>query len=439
MPFQIRQQSALVDQGIPKERIAGAYYRLHRRGQKRSLIALAKELRMNKGFLSDLENGKRHFPEGTVSQINEILNVSFDEDQNLWRQAREDLFQLFEYFFFEQTERICSKYEEIQKSEEERLHSYGFFVSLMIKLFYFLRIVQDDEKVRQIKMVIDQNLNCLQNDELAVYYCLLGIFYKRNTMDNPIALDCFLKSGELCNPNSHVHAMNTFQLISVYAELNQPVIAYKKCLEAREVLKLCNNYSRLITVDMFECVVLTDLRLFLEAKEKLLHLLVSSNNEYLNYPTGQIYHNLAWNALLSENYEECIQYAKRAKLEKDSSPDLCYYVPFSLFKLNRVEEAFKACEKAEEEECDTSYRLFLRAIKDRINGQDEQFEHSILAYYQSLLENKRYEDISFIQDFMLDYFEEKENTIKIVQVVRDIRLYMNHQLDRFTTCLGDFS
>ena len=50
MPFQIKQQSALVDQGIPKERIAGAYYRLHRRGQKRSLIALAKELRMNKGF-----------------------------------------------------------------------------------------------------------------------------------------------------------------------------------------------------------------------------------------------------------------------------------------------------------------------------------------------------------------------------------------------------
>ena len=216
-----------------------------------------------------MENGKRHFPEGTVSQINEILNVSFDEDQNLWRQAREDLFQLFEYFFFEQTERICSKYEEIQKSEEERLHSYGFFVSLMIKLFYFLRIVQDDEKVRQIKMVIDQNLNCLQNDELAVYYCLLGIFYKRNTMDNPIALDCFLKSGELCNPNSHVHAMNTFQLISVYAELNQPVIAYKKCLEAREVLKLCNNYSRLITVDMFECVVLTDLRLFFGSERKV--------------------------------------------------------------------------------------------------------------------------------------------------------------------------
>ena len=103
-----------------------------------------------------------------------------------------------------------------------------------------------------------------------------------------------------------------------------------------------------------------------------------------------------------------------------------------------MEEAFKACEKAEEE-CDTSYRLFLQAIKDRINGQDEQFEHSILAYYQSLLENKRYEDVSFIQDFMLDYFEEKENAIKIVKVVRDIRLYTNHQLDRFTTCLCDFS
>ncbi|WP_305152247.1 hypothetical protein [uncultured Dubosiella sp.] len=39
MPFQIKQQSALVDQGIPKERIAGAYYRLHRRGQSVKYIA----------------------------------------------------------------------------------------------------------------------------------------------------------------------------------------------------------------------------------------------------------------------------------------------------------------------------------------------------------------------------------------------------------------
>ena len=62
MPFQIKQNT--LNLSVPIERLAGAYYRIQRTKQNISLSCLAKELRMNKGFLSDLENGKRHFPNG---------------------------------------------------------------------------------------------------------------------------------------------------------------------------------------------------------------------------------------------------------------------------------------------------------------------------------------------------------------------------------------
>ena len=49
---------------------------------------------------------------------------------------------------------------------------------------------------------------------------------------------------------------------------------------------------------MFECITLTNLGVYNESKEKLLKILSSANNDYLSYKTDQIYHNLAWNALL---------------------------------------------------------------------------------------------------------------------------------------------
>ena len=54
MPFQIKQNT--LNLSVPIERLAGAYYRIQRTKQNISLSCLAKELRMNKGFLSDLEN-----------------------------------------------------------------------------------------------------------------------------------------------------------------------------------------------------------------------------------------------------------------------------------------------------------------------------------------------------------------------------------------------
>ena len=56
MPFQIKQNT--LNLSVPIERLAGAYYRIQRTKQNISLSCLAKELRMNKGFLSDLENYK---------------------------------------------------------------------------------------------------------------------------------------------------------------------------------------------------------------------------------------------------------------------------------------------------------------------------------------------------------------------------------------------
>ena len=116
MPFQIKQNT--LNLSVPIERLAGAYYRIQRTKQNISLSCLAKELRMNKGFLSDLENGKRHFPDGLCKQIDSILNTNFNTNYDLYILSRKYLYEIFENFFFERQQSILDIYKIIQDNKK---------------------------------------------------------------------------------------------------------------------------------------------------------------------------------------------------------------------------------------------------------------------------------------------------------------------------------
>ena len=341
---------------------------------------------------------------------------------------------MFNFFFLEQNDSIQQLCENFEKHESILSNSHGFFVCLIIKIFYYLRIRKDNSKIIKIKNIIDTHIDCLQNDELSIYYCFLGIFYKRSVSTNSIALDYFKKSNQLCSPNSSVNAMNAFQLVSVYSELNKYVIAYKKCIECKPLLRQYNNYSRLITIDMFECITLTNMHMFDESRQKLLNILSSTNNGTFNYCQDQIYHNLAWNALLSQNYEECIHYTNLAKDAGDPSPDLCYFIPFSLYKLNEPLDALNECSKAIKA-CDHFYIPFIEAISAKIQNKNNDFETKINVYYKSLLQNSNYEDIPLIQNFILDYYEEIHDKEMMINILKDIKLNNEDKLNYKTSLL----
>ena len=89
MPFSITYSSSNNDQLLRS--IAGAYFKQQRLSKDLSLIETSKALHLNKGFLSDLEHGNRHFPEGIINQLNSFYSCNFDESISL----REDAEKMF--------------------------------------------------------------------------------------------------------------------------------------------------------------------------------------------------------------------------------------------------------------------------------------------------------------------------------------------------------
>lgn len=168
-------------------------------------------MRINKGFLSELENGKRHFPEGIIQQLSEELDINFDDTLTSYLESRQYLYEIYTDLFY-QKEIEQSAIQSLEFKSKKYINSLGFFNILIIHFFESFYILKDQTKTIEIKRIIDDNITCLKTSELSIYYSFVGLFY--STKNNPLlAKDYFEKSIFLCSTTPLVYSLNTFYLI----------------------------------------------------------------------------------------------------------------------------------------------------------------------------------------------------------------------------------
>ena len=406
--------------------LTGAYFRHQRIIDGLSLTYVADAISMNKGFLSDLENGKRNFPDGTINQLNNFYNLKFDENQQLYDEACDILNEAFKALFFaNQTEES-----DILKNAVENTNIYenssAYFVFKIIELHYHMRISNNNTQIEYIRELVESNLDALSLANISIFYCLLGIYYKRKSVSIFIAENYLNKSLELSSSNSKVYAYSLFQLISLCARTNRVALAYSYCEKARNIFNRLNNYTTLFYIDFSQCNCLISMGLYDFATAKLKELLSDINQSNKEH-VSKIHHSLAWCYLLNCQYSECIKYTNLAIENKDPSCDLCYFIPYSYYKQN---EYLKCLDYIEShlEYADDFYKPFLQAISARIQKQNVDFEKNIILYYQSLLQNNVYEDIPLIQNFILDYYTETNNKDMMIKILIDIKSFNDKDL-----------
>ena len=406
--------------------LTGAYFRHQRIIDGLSLTYVADSIRMNKGFLSNLENGKRNFPNGTIQQLSNFYDISFDENQQLYDEACDILNEAFKALFFANQ----TKESDILKKAVENTNIYenssAYFVFKIIELHYHMRISNNNTQIEYIRELVESNLDALSLANISIFYCLLGIYYKRKSVSIFIAENYLNKSLELSSSNSKVYAYSLFQLISLCARTNRVALAYSYCEKARNIFNRINNYTSLFYIDFSQCNCLISMGLYDFATAKLKELLSDINQSNKEH-VPKIHHSLAWCYLLNCQYSECIKYTNLAIENKDPSCDLCYFIPYSYYKQN---EYLKCLDYIEShlEYVDDFYKPFLQAISACIQKQNVDFEKNIILYYQSLLQNNVYEDIPLIQNFILDYYTETNNKDMMIKILIDIKSFNDKDL-----------
>lgn len=406
--------------------LTGAYFRHQRIIDGLSLTYVADSIRMNKGFLSDLENGKRNFPDGTIQQLSNFYDISFDENQQLYDEACDILNEAFKALFFANQTKESDILKKAVKNTNIYENSSAYFVFKIIELHYHMRISNNNIQIEYIRELVESNLDALSLANISIFYCLLGIYYKRKSVSIFIAENYLNKSLELSSSNSKVYAYSLFQLISLCARTNRVALAYSYCEKARNIFNRLNNYTTLFYIDFSQCNCLISMGLYDFATAKLKELLSDINQSNKEY-VSKIHHSLAWCYLLNCQYSECIKYTNLAIENKDPSCDLCYFIPYSYYKQN---EYLKCLDYIEShlEYADDFYKPFLQAISARTQKQNVDFEKNIILYYQSLLQNNVYEDIPLIQNFILDYYTETNNKDMMIKILIDIKSFNDKDL-----------
>ena len=125
--------------------IVGAFYKQQRIINNLSLGKASKLLHMNKGFLSDLEHGNRHFPSGIISQLNDFYSCNFNESITLRIEAERQLTSAFTYLFQKQTEEELQTLEKAFLIKDSNQNSYAFFTYKILELFYHIRVSYDED------------------------------------------------------------------------------------------------------------------------------------------------------------------------------------------------------------------------------------------------------------------------------------------------------
>lgn len=232
--------------------IVGAFYKQQRINNNLSLGKASKLLHMNKGFLSDLEHGNRHFPNGIISQFNDFYSCNFNESISLRIEAEKQLTSAFTYLFQKQTEEEFEILEKAFSLKDSNQNSYAFFIYQILELFYHLRVSCDEKAFKKCTLFIDNYLYALSTYEKSIYYSLLAIYYRKDNFTSKIAYEYISLSNSLCSKDSVIFAMNLFQLIIILCEMNKSALALLQCLKAKIILTDFNNYKRLSDVDLLE-------------------------------------------------------------------------------------------------------------------------------------------------------------------------------------------
>lgn len=407
--------------------IIGAYFRNQRIFDGISLVFVADSIPINKGYLSDLENGKRPFSQGLIRQLNEFYDTSFVESKEYYNDLQNSLYDAFNNLFNINEEKENEILNYIINHKQGYEHSDGFFIYQIIKLFYYIQVQMNEDEFNLSKKIVEENLDAIEKNDIAIFYCLLAIFYKRKTSTNNIAEEYLNKAISIVPIQSKIYALCIFEIITIYAETNRVVLAYSYCDQARILFGYFNNYTALFFIDLFQYNCMTLLGLYEIAKDNLIKLLnniTPANEKY----TSMIYHNLALNSLLQGNYEYCIQMANKALEQGNKSDDLFYFIPCSYYKLNQSQNALYSI-KNSIGNINSLYKPLLIAIEAKIKKNDEQFEHSIFTFYKTLLTENKYEVILVPLEIMIDHFSETNQTDKLIKTYADYKMYIENKLN----------
>lgn len=409
-----------------KNLIIGLYIKQRRMEENMSISFLSEVAKISKGFLSEIERGRRKPAEYTFNQILKTIDIPFYDDENYLTESKDAVNSVIKAFIDMDKEKE-KEYLEKYLSNLHYKYSLGFYEYNLLEFAYLIRFGNHRERMLELVQFFNyMDKNIYSTDELLFLYDLLALFYM-DVETNYLTAQEYLESA-LMQPASLslscIKGVIMYHLIDVYQQLNAPVKALLMYEEAEKEFTKSLNIKRLFHLNLHKAHCLSRLKMYDEAEKIYLELINQAKAVNIERYLTIVYDNLAWNSLKNKNYKDSILYTKKSLEMGSSFNSILEYIPFSYFKMNQYDECIKAIKKIEASyELKERQKLFFDCLISLIERNKEDFEDSFLKYFVILIEKGDYEMIKFMLMVKYDYYLENQLYYEACQCMNEYFKY----------------
>ncbi|MEY8308930.1 helix-turn-helix transcriptional regulator [Erysipelotrichaceae bacterium 51-3] len=394
-----------------------------------SLDNVSKDLKISKGNLSEMENGRRSLKETLFCQFVEQYKINFDFDLGLLKEAEQLLQELMEAYTYKNVEKERQIKQKFFEQEKKYEYSFACLYLPLIKAFWTHNKKPAEFTVSELDAFADvsEYFSVYAPDEKALFLYLKGLVAKKKRNLNH-ALHEYSEALDLLNGKKWPQLEGIIKLNYAIAlsESSSFFSAYLIGQEASEIFSKHDNYVRALMSSNNQANYLIYLQAYSNAKEILNRVLLSQQS----FP-GHSFSKFAVSTMLlalvmGEEFEQAIQFAKEYPMDDEdryvgnrSLLPYCYYrlgepdqcllsmTELSQEALTRDDKAFHALLMAileeDKERIEAAKKKMIRVCCKQLNWAMLMIVYQLLIYYYKS-ENET--------DLLIDAYECKDKVCR---------------------------
>lgn len=395
--------------------ILGAFLKYNRLESQMSLSFVSYALNINKGYLSEAENGKRFLAKNHLNSLTNIMGISFNDNKSILIEARNILKDLMKFYISLDYDSIKDRVIRLKNENNINKNSYAFFDYLLVDLFNEVVNNREEDTIGKIKNVLDEYIDVLNDEEQCIYYLLMSNHYMRlNDVSNTYF---YLNQGY-----KKLETYSNSLFLALFQHIEAGITSYcgfgnRAYICAHNALSYFRNtcyFQRIISINNIIGLALISMELYDKAEKHFLNLYDNLDEKSYSEERVTILNNLSWCSLLGEKYEQSIYYTDSALQAGSQFEELFINKPYALYKLGKEKEAMELIEKMIKKESKTYFSDFLKLLYYKITNEQEKFINVAKILDEITLENKNFEIRKIVLEIIIDYYKEMEDQNKII-------------------------
>ncbi len=383
---------------------------------------IADALYMSVSTYSKMEQGKKTIRDEDFEAVvrfyegrKEDYSFCFDEEKK--EKANALIRQCIVSFVYRNQKEMLPELENYL-SDSTNLHSFAFFETKLLEMIY--EYFTDLSFQERLPFLLE-HMDLFNQTSQSMIYDLYGLS-KLRTYDET-AIECFQTAKSLSvllNIPGWLGLID-YHLIITYLRFMKPEKAFPLFEECGREFQNAGAHRRLLNLRFNQAQCFLKLGLFEESDAIHLNLIETYNQVDTERFVAMIYVNFSWSKLLQKQYNEAIQFAKKAIQLNYNFSDLYITLAYSNYQLGQPEDALDAIAAfRRQNRKDPRSKMvlkFLEVLENFLLGRKKTFER--LAS-QLLLQLEKWRDLEvdlFVYQMLIDHYTgmEDEHSLCVVQ------------------------